>query len=253
MPWIQLSDDYNDHPKFDNLSDGAFRLWHQVMGFCRKYRTDGMVPAAALKKFKAYSPKRARELLTPWTLDAQPLWHEVEGFGVQIHDYLDWNPSKDEDTERRSGSKERMRQLREERRRGAGVPPVSANSVLTAPPCLDPERVGWEGILVLRKEEENDRDPFDDFWAVYPRKVGKDAARRAWEKRRISAETAATIIAALAWQKQQDAWLRDGGRFIPNPATWINQGRWQDEPTTTPRISDSTLAMARATHEFLQS
>lgn len=78
------------------------------------------------------------------------------------------------------------------------------------------------------------RDPFDDFWAVYPKKTGKDAARNAWKKRRIGGDLAATLIAALAWQKQQDSWLKDGGQFVPNPATWINQGRWQDEPVEAP-------------------
>lgn len=97
------------------------------------------------------------------------------------------------------------------------------------------------------------RERFNAFWQVYPRKVGKDAAWRAWQKRRPTEETSASVIAALAWQVQQDNWLREGGRFVPNPATWINQGRWQDEPQTTPRISDNTLAMARATQEFLQS
>lgn len=253
MAWICLSDDYNDHPKFDNLSDGAFRLWHQALGFCRKYQTDGMVPVTALRKLKAYSPKRARELMTPWMAEKQPLWHDVEGFGIQLHDYLDWNPSKDEDNERRIGSKERMRQLREDRRQQSGVPFVSTNTAQTSDTCSH-DVLGWGGegsSLVSKKEEES--DPFDAFWGVYPRKVGKDAARAAWKKRRIGADLASTIIAALAWQKQQDAWLRDGGQYVPNPATWINQGRWQDEPQTTPRISDTTLAMARATQEFLQS
>lgn len=101
MPFIRLSDDYNDHPKFDNLSDGAFRLWHQAMGFCRKYQTDGLIPTATIRKFKSYSPKRMRELMTPWREGEQPLWHGVEGFGVRVHDYLDWNLSKEEENDQK--------------------------------------------------------------------------------------------------------------------------------------------------------
>ena len=35
---------------------------------------------------------------------------------------------------------------------------------------------------------------------------------------------------AVATAKTSEQWLREGGRFIPNPSTWINQGRWDDEP-----------------------
>lgn len=112
MPFIRLSDDYNDHPKFDNLCDGAFRLWHQGMGFCRKYQTDGLIPSASVRQFKAYSPKRMRQLLTPWKPDANALWQEIAGFGVKVHDYLDWNLSKEEENEVRDAAKARMRRHR---------------------------------------------------------------------------------------------------------------------------------------------
>lgn len=37
------------------------------------------------------------------------------------------------------------------------------------------------------------------------------------------------MLAALAQQKKSPQWVKDGGEFIPHPATWLNQGRWQDE------------------------
>src|SRR5581483_2662445 len=136
MAWIRLSDNYNDHPKFDHLSDGAFRLWHQAMGFCRTYKTDGLIPTKAIRGFKAYSPKRMRELLTPWQDGENPLWHAIEGFGVKVHDYLEWNPSKDEENDRRRSSRDQMRAIREQRRLEKHPPsppqPVSTNTPLTA-------------------------------------------------------------------------------------------------------------------------
>jgi hypothetical protein len=56
----------------------------------------------------------------------------------------------------------------------------------------------------------------------------------------------------LAWQRQQDDWLREAGRFIPHPSTWLSQGRWQDEPSTVPRLNESTLALARGVQGFLK-
>lgn len=94
---------------------------------------------------------------------------------------------------------------------------------------------------------------FTEFWKYYPRKVGKNAAWRAWQKINPDSDLLATMLTVLAWQSQQDAWLRDGGRFIPHPATWLNQGRWQDEPHQAPQVADSTLKTARAVQEFLKS
>jgi len=111
MAWIRLSDDYTDHPKFDSLSDGAFRLWHQAMGFCRKFQTDGVMPLATVRKFKAYSAKRLGELTTPWQPGEQPLWH-AEGDTVTVHHYLQWNLSKEAETAERDAAAERMRRKR---------------------------------------------------------------------------------------------------------------------------------------------
>lgn len=75
---------------------------------------------------------------------------------------------------------------------------------------------------------------FEAFWAAYPRKVGKDAARKAWEKRQPDDALAQAMLDALAVQIAWPQWVKDGGQFIPHPATWLNQGRWQDEvPQTT--------------------
>lgn len=70
---------------------------------------------------------------------------------------------------------------------------------------------------------------FESFWAAYPKKVGKDAAKKAFEKRSPDKQLLADMLAALAVQTKSTAWLKDDGQFIPNPATWLNQGRWKDE------------------------
>ena len=66
---------------------------------------------------------------------------------------------------------------------------------------------------------------------MYPRKVGKELAKKTWKKLKPDAELFGEIIAAVGRAKTSGQWQRDGGRFIPNPATWLNQGRWEDELT----------------------
>lgn len=73
------------------------------------------------------------------------------------------------------------------------------------------------------------------FWHAYPRRVSKKDARAAWLEVQPSATDVALMEAALVWQAQQPSWLKDGGQFIPHPATWLRAERWTDEPPASTR------------------
>ena len=79
------------------------------------------------------------------------------------------------------------------------------------------------------EEEKPLSDRFARFWAVYPKKTGRGTAEMAFYNLNPSEELTDIMIAAVEKQKQWDEWTRDYGQFIPNPATWLNQGRWEDE------------------------
>ena len=68
---------------------------------------------------------------------------------------------------------------------------------------------------------------FDAFWSAYPKKVGKGAAEKAFSK--LSPALLPQMLSAIDTQKKSDQWKKDGGQFIPNPTTWLNQRRWEDE------------------------
>ncbi len=85
------------------------------------------------------------------------------------------------------------------------------------------------------------RDPagFDAFWQACPRKIGKDAARKSFARStKRSDVTAADIVAAMEraaifWRR-----TRTETRFIPHPATWLNQGRYEDpEPPSEVQVA----------------
>lgn len=80
----------------------------------------------------------------------------------------------------------------------------------------------------LKKGERYTPD-FLRFWEQYPKKTGKDAAWKSWQKRNGDRPKIEAILEAIKNQRIGDQWTRDGGQYIPNPATWINQGRWADE------------------------
>lgn len=66
---------------------------------------------------------------------------------------------------------------------------------------------------------------FAEFWSAYPTKVGKQPARKAFDKVKVPVKT---LVDAIERQKCSSQWSKDGGQYIPNPATWLNQQRWED-------------------------
>lgn len=79
-------------------------------------------------------------------------------------------------------------------------------------------------------------DLFARFWEKYPKKKAKDDARKAFDKRKPDEALLGRMLAALAVQCASSDWLEADGKFIPHPATWLNDGRWQDEETELPQV-----------------
>jgi hypothetical protein len=71
-------------------------------------------------------------------------------------------------------------------------------------------------------------DGFDQFWGLYPKKVGKAKAVKVWNRLKLNPLTG-RICSAVASQKRTDQWQKEKGQFIPHPTTWLNEGRWDDE------------------------
>lgn len=72
---------------------------------------------------------------------------------------------------------------------------------------------------------------FERWYATYPKKKGKQAALRVWLRLKPDDAMTDRLIAAVLQQSKWKDWTKDAGQFIPHPATWLNQGRWEDEPS----------------------
>lgn len=72
---------------------------------------------------------------------------------------------------------------------------------------------------------------FDAFWSAYPRKERRKDSIRIWVRERLhsDAKLRASAMSALQRMKLSEGWIRDGGKYIPQAATWLNQRRWEDE------------------------
>ncbi len=70
---------------------------------------------------------------------------------------------------------------------------------------------------------------FADFWNAYPRKTAKANAIKAFQRIAPDAVLLQSMIAAVRQQSASEQWRKDGGQFVPHPATWLNGRRWEDE------------------------
>lgn len=93
-----------------------------------------------------------------------------------------------------------------------------------------------------------DRDAFEEWWRHYPRKVGKQAAFRAYvnarkricKERKCAPSEARSLLlqACIAFSQSPKA----RSEFCPHPGTWLNQGRYDDDPAEWDRVSNEQAA-----------
>jgi hypothetical protein len=106
-----------------------------------------------------------------------------------------------------------------------------------------------DSLLLIPEEQpcspsasESADDGFATFWKQYPKKVAKPQALKAWKKIKPAGQVLAGLMTALEMQTASADWLKDGGQFIPFPASWLNGRRWEDE---APPAAGQTAAPPR--------
>lgn len=87
---------------------------------------------------------------------------------------------------------------------------------------------------------------FDYWWELYPKKVGKDPARKAFFRvlgRRVNP---ADLLDGLHRYRAYWKAEKTESQYILHPATWLNQGRWTDVLTVLKKASPYDLIMSGA-------
>jgi hypothetical protein len=72
---------------------------------------------------------------------------------------------------------------------------------------------------------------FASFYAVYPKKTAKPNAIKAFKSAKLKTGEIDSILTDIETRKQSDDWTKENGKYIPNPATYLNQRRWEDGET----------------------
>jgi hypothetical protein len=97
----------------------------------------------------------------------------------------------------------------------------TASSGATSGPEVGPSNSNRKKLSI-----EADRN-FDSFWQAYPKKQSKGQALKAWAK--LEASLYPVIMLSIEAHKKTEGWTNQEGKFIPNPATWLNALGWENE------------------------
>lgn len=100
--------------------------------------------------------------------------------------------------------------------------------------------MGSVGLRLVDGNDVAETPEFDDFWLMYPRRVAKKDAMKAWARMTIPDRVDA-LTALVDWRR---VWRTKETDFIPYPATWLNGERWQDELPTVAASSHASHVSA---------
>ena len=222
--WIKMRSDLFEHPKVFKLADllGVDEFAAVGMLFCfwawaDKHAVDGRVDAATTRLVDkcAHRAGFAEALVSIG-------WLVVDADGITIPRF---NEHNGDSAKERTLKNQRQARWRAGKRGGA-VDDEASTSTTTEASTREEKR---REEKTTPKAPNGVPDGFDAFWTAYPNKVGKGAAVKAFAKIAPGQDLLRDMLAALADQKCSVRWLKDGGQYVPNPATWLNQQRWLDE------------------------
>ena len=146
---------------------------------------------------------------------------------------------------------ERMRRYRERQKSLRNAQEIPLRNAVTSHATSPTEPTASHTVTnrtrVLSTSEYS--PAFLEFWKYYPKRVGKGAAFLCW-KRSGCEEVSEVVLKAV---REQTAYLeREGGQFIPLPATWLNQRRWEDDPPATSELSKKGGETAQNMKRFVE-
>jgi hypothetical protein len=165
-------------------------------------------------------------------------WLQVRSDGVAFPNFDRWNSQ--------SAKKRILSAKRQQKSRHGNEPKVSRSERDKSVTREEKRREEIKKPPLPPKGGVEEHRHFAEFWKAYPRKVKRPDAVRAFAKIDPGDELLASILAAIESQKRWPQWTKDGGQFIPHPASWLNAQAWNDQPpenlrpvqTTTTTIYD---------------
>lgn len=231
MSWVLLDDNFPNHPKAVQAGPVAAYLFVCGLCYCRKYNTGGFIPGKVIPTLGvSTNPRRMVDALV-----IAGLWDRAEG-GFAVHDYAGFYADEDDKSARQDAiSKARS----DAGKRGFQAKQAKRKQTLDFASSTGGNGTEWSSDHLL--EERKQEADFGNFWAAYPKKDGKQAARTEWHRLKLTDDEQKAIAADLERRSSSSQWLKDSGQFIPHARTYLHQKRWEDGFEERPRLSERTV------------
>lgn len=158
MAWLRIDDRVRTHPKVVQAGPAAAWFWFCGIAYCREHLTDGFIPAGMLPSL-APGVTTGRSLATK--LVESRLWELAPG-GYQVHDFLDWNPSRAEVEAARRADLERKKNRNGVVSDSGRIPSGIPNGIQTTP---SRDRAGARARAIssgVSSSEESARETSDE-------------------------------------------------------------------------------------------
>ena len=104
------------------------------------------------------------------------------------------------------------------------------NDLTNSQPTANQQLTTKKEVREVREVEEKNISDFDQFWAIWPNKTGKQPAEKEWE--RLTAEERTSALKAIPVHISERAKLKSASKFVPDwrhPRTWLHQRAWEDQ------------------------
>lgn len=251
MAWIRVDDSFNEHPKMAKVGAIGWGIWLAGLAYCNRNLTDGFIPYAIAESLGGSwrvrteledgrvmvstishgSGMSGQDMTTGWVIDllvSSGLWDEVKD-GYLVHDFDQYQPSREQVLRERENTRVRVGKFREKRNVTAlqlvrnAVTNGTGNGAVTVAPDPDPDpkrslapqaaRVGFDLKSIADR---------------YPRRKG---IAPGLAKLKAVVKTQADYDAVLAGMERFCAEVRRKGteiEYLPYFSTWVNARRWED-------------------------
>ena len=130
-------------------------------------------------------------------------------------------------------------EARATKRASSGQPMVDPPVNPSVDPAVSERSASAKPCTSHRDVLNGHRAGFERFYSVFPKKRGKGRAERVWAKLRPDDALVNAMLSKIEQAKRTPEWMKEGGQFIPHPATWLKSKGWEDDycaVSTTNRI-----------------
>jgi hypothetical protein len=121
--------------------------------------------------------------------------------------------------------------------------PVGTDLVLSDLTPKEERKLDSKTVSKKKERPKNGASLFGEFWKAYPRREGKLAAEAKYAATIKRGVEHSTIMAGLARYVAKIERERTEVKYVAHPATWLNQGRWEDEGAATSNYSGTPEEM----------